>query len=500
MHFDPQRQRLARRDAIGGGLDSGDRLPCGRRIGSVAAIEHQCQLAADLLQPEQEPVIVVLQHRDPGAITVFLRREAHHRLGSRVLVLLAAGEEGGIAIVTQPHGARLQLRRAALEREPAAAGVAQHHPVRRQLPVEFVAKREPAIGRHRRRGLRRQIGPRGGPRDRLPGVGDPRPAILPAHRHQEGLAPGRVEVVGIRPHRKEGRPPFAVRRGDQLGMPRRSDRIGAVARQTALGQDRVGRIGFIGARDALRAQDHLAMPLSGAPLGTAQIIIAVLLEDVRPLDPDRLLREVDAAVHQHLSRADRLQRLEIELLDPDRPVTLIFGRALGRAIVEDPGLAVGVEEQRRVDATLESRQPHRIRPWPGRILCCDHEISAAIDAGVEDVESPGLRLDRRREHAARQAELFEVELLGPIDRVADLRPADQVAAAKHRDAGEIAESRRDEIEVLADAGHARVGIKALQDRIAILIGRRVHGPVHRILTAIFEPVEARDRLGGRRRG
>ena len=59
---------------------------------------------------------------------------------------------------------------------------------------------------------------------------------------------------------------------------------------------------------------------------SAEIVPAILLVDVRAFDPDRLLADVDAAVEDHLARPDRLLRLEVELLNPDRALKLRISR------------------------------------------------------------------------------------------------------------------------------------------------------------------------------
>ena len=181
-------------------------------------------------------------------------------------------------------------------------------------------------------------------RDNVPGPGDPRPAIFPAHRQQECLAARIVQIIAIGSHRQEGHPPFAILGLDHVGVSGRGDRIGPVARQVALGEDRIAFIGGEGAHRLGRAQHDLRMAFRGPALGRSHVIMTVFLEDMGPFDPDRLFREIDTAIDQQLARTNRLLRLEIELLDPDRPVPVILRPALRRAVVENIGLPVIVEE------------------------------------------------------------------------------------------------------------------------------------------------------------
>ena len=113
------------------------------------------------------------------------------------------------------------------------------------------------------------------------------------------------------------------------------------------------------------------MAALGAALGAHQVIPVLDEIEVRAFDPDRLFREVDSAVDDDLARADELARREVELLDPDGAMAVVERCALGRPVVKDKGLAIVVEEKRRIDA-VDLLEPHRIRPraradsWPSR--------------------------------------------------------------------------------------------------------------------------------------
>ena len=163
------------------------------------------------------------------------------------------------------------------------------------------------------------------------------------------------------------------------------------------------------------------------------------------------------------------------ILDPDRAMALVARRPRsGGPLLRTYALP---SSSKKSDGSipLDVRQPDRVRPRAGRVRRGDEEIAAAIDAGVEDVERAVMMLDRRREDAARQAEPVEIELLRPVDHIADLRPVDEVAAAEDRDAREVREGRSDEIIIVAGARDARVGVEA--GRIGLRYSP-APGPVH----------------------
>ena len=195
-----------------------------------------------------------------------------------------------------------------------------------------------------------------------------------------------------------------------------------ISRQVALRQDRVAGIRPRTVPTASGCAARPANAAARAALGAAQVIPACPLIYVRAFDPDRVLARIDAAVDQHLARTLQLQRGAVELLDPDRAVAAVARRAFRRAVVQHVRTSVVVDEHRRIDAALQLRQPRRIGPRARRILRSHDVVAAAVHVRVEDVERAVAILDARREHAARHAELAEVELRRPIDDAADLPP------------------------------------------------------------------------------
>ena len=67
---------------------------------------------------------------------------------------------------------------------------------------------------------------------------------------------------------------------------------------------------------------------------------------------------------------------------------------------------------------------------------------------------------------ARGRDAVEVELPGPVDDVADLLPAHEIATVEDRQAGHVLEGRAGQVVVLADPADRRVGVAAGKQRVA----------------------------------
>src|SRR4051812_12117817 len=121
----------------------------------------------------------------------------------------------------------------------------------------------------------------------------------------------------IRPHTEKDRPPLAILRLDEIRVARRRDREGTRTVEVSLREDWIAVVWHEGSARRLAPEHHLGMLVRRPAFGANQIVLAVHLQHMRCLDPDRMLREVDAAVHDHRPRTDELLRREIELLNPD---------------------------------------------------------------------------------------------------------------------------------------------------------------------------------------
>ena len=258
----------------------------------------------------------------------------------------------------------------------------------------------------------------------------------------------------------------------------------------ALRENRIAGERHVRSPHRVAPEHHFAVLIRRAPLGADQIVLPILAEDVRRLDPDRLLREVDAAVHDQLARADHPLSGDVELLQPDRTMPLVEWRSDRRAVVHDVGLTVVV------DRVGERREKDRIRPRALRIFRRDEEVATPIDDGVDQVEGAVVISDRRREETSRDAGAVQIELGRSVEHVADLRPRHEILAVEDRDPWEVREARDDEVVVVADAHHARIGIEAGKDRIEILVLRRRDGLVDRVVADVLEPLESRIAIVG----
>src|SRR3546814_9604828 len=92
-----------------------------------------------------------------------------------------------------------------------------------------------------------------------------------------------------------------------------------------------------GAAKFLCAEHDLRMVDAGAAFGGGQVIIAVLAEDMRPLDPDGLFADVDAAVDDLRALPNHPAGAPVEFLDPGGAMAVIAGRLVGGAVVDDIG-------------------------------------------------------------------------------------------------------------------------------------------------------------------
>ena len=230
------------------------------------------------------------------------------------------------------------------------------------------------------------------------------------------------------------------------------------------------------------------MIFRSSAFGRDQIDPTIPDKQVRPLDPHRIGLRVDAAVDQHRARTDGLEG-GIDLLQPDGAMAGVIGHARWRPVIYDPARAIGRKEQRRIDRVIDPFQPDGVGPRARRICCGDDEIAATIDAGVDDKEFAVVVAERRSKQPARHFELGEIDLVWPVDGVADLPPVNEVAAVEDRQAGKIGKSRGDEVIIVADAEHAGVRVEARQHRVSKFAGLR-DGPVD-VAPTIVEPVKAR---------
>ena len=352
---------------------------------------------------------------------------------------------------------------------PRNAGRADERPVASEfVAVEVVGQRE--VARHGDVGRRvgGEVGALRDVRDHLAGREDHRPPALgPVDGQHERLSARVVLVAAVRPRAEEDRPPVAGRRLHEVGVAGRGDleRTGGV--EIALRQDRPPLPRLIRSHHVPAAEDDDRVVDLRPALGREQVVPPVALENVRSLDPRRLLGQVRPAVDDQAALADHRQRLQVDLLDPDGPVPEVGRLDGGQVRIGDVGPAVVVHEQVRVDAA--EGEPDRVGPGPGRVRRRDDAVAVPLGPGREHVERALVMADGGGEDAARDAGPLQGELRGPVEHVPDLGPRHQVAAVPDRDARKGGERGVDEVVVLPDAGHARVRVKPQQHRVEILV-------------------------------
>ena len=313
------------------------------------------------------------------------------------------------------------------------------------------------LRRLRHRGLRERRDPGHIRIDPALAVHD-RPGVpVPADRRKAGLAAqDMVDRSGAVAETQEHHPPGAVRRLDEVGVAGPLQEV-AGGDAALLGQDRVAGVAGIGAADVRTAGDVDLVAHLRAALGDQQVVVAVLLVEVRALGA-----AVPVPFPDYDGRRLQLESLRVELGEPD---------AVHRP--DQVHLPVFPEE-RGVDAR-HAVDEDRVAPGTGRILRRHDEIalSAAdgVDVGRDHIEFPVVVADRRGEDAAARAAPAQVDLGRTVQDIADLLPVDQITAVEDRHTREILEGAVDQVEIIPDTADARIGVIARNHGVHIALGR-----------------------------
>ena len=450
---------------------------------------------------QEVPVVLILKRHQSGGDTRGRDLELRRCIEGRVL--LTTAEIRKVRLIVQADRQRTNDQRAgfAAQIEPLLLRYSRLQPFRlERFTIELIAPGEVAAhgsleGLGSLRSARHELRTLVHVRNRLALLENHRPAVLPGDRQQERLAPRVVFAFAVCARREEHGPPRTIGRFDHIGMTCIDHGIRACRRQVALRENGIAGVRLERTPGRTAAKDHFGVIDLRAAFRAHEVVPAVALVEVRAFDPDRFVGEVHPAIDDDFARPHELACGDVELLNPDGAMAFVQRLAFGRAVVQDVRLAVVIEKERGIDP-IDLRQPLRIRPGPGRIRRSHEEVSAAIDRRVDHIEHAIVELDGGCEHTTRHAEPIEVELRGTIDRVTHQLPMHEVRTFQDRDAWEVGERRVHQIELIACARDARVGIKTGQDRIAILTGSewRIENLV---TTGVLEPVE-RHRLGMRR--
>ncbi len=283
---------------------------------------------------------------------------------------------------------------------------------------------------------------------------DDRPAVGPAHRSQERLAAEHVPAgrSAARSHPEQHHPPRSVGCLHEVGVAGVLDRtVGAAVRE-----DRIGGTGFERSARRWTARYRDAVAAFGAALGDHQVPVLADVVEVRGLgclaagragpDPSRFAEGLPGV------------RIDAQLRDSRH------GAPAGAVVV--PG-EVGVDAG-------DVGQRDRIGPLAGRVGRGDQQVaSAGTHVRGDQPESAVVMPQRRRVDAGRRRRAGgQRQLLGTVERVADLRPVHEIPAVEDRHAREVFKAGAREVVVLADAADTRVRMQPRDDGIVERLGHR----------------------------
>ena len=224
-------------------------------------------------------------------------------------------------------------------------------------------------------------------------LGDVREAVeAPVHGHQERFAAQLLNAAGARTATQEHGPPFAVGCLHYVGMASAGNRVGAPRFQFALREHRVAAPAGVRAKHRVGPVGHFRVEYAGAAFGADDVVLAVDFIYVRAFVACQAL----LGAHARFAELDRctrgLARSAVKPCYAQAAVVAPLGLPFGRLLVYDIGLAVVVEEERRVDA-VDGWQPYGVAPvvvhW---VFGCDVEV-AAPHIGGKHVVSAGLRVE-----------------------------------------------------------------------------------------------------------
>ena len=279
----------------------------------------------------------------------------------------------------------------------------------------------------------------------LPAVDD-RPALFPGHRREEGLAAQVMVISAIAAVSQEDDPPGAVGGLEEVAVPGALD-VAFLRGQRAVREDGIIGIRFIRAVDVPAARDSQLVRQFRASFRYEQIIPAVLPVDMRTF------RKTSArSAPERFPGGQGGAGLRVDFAQGDGGVGVGYHIAFSI-----------LEVERRVDALL--LQPDGFAPRACGIGGGDHEVAAAAHVGRDHVEGAVVVPDGRCIDAQRGVGMLQRQLRGPVQDIADLLPVLQVAAVEHGHAGEVVETRIDQVVVSAHRHHGRVGMETGQDGI-----------------------------------
>ena len=275
-----------------------------------------------------------------------------------------------------------------------------------------------------------------------------RPAAFgPLDGSDEGLATQMVVHPAKLAISQEGDPPRAVGSLDKVAVPRALHAL-RLSLHAAVREDGVVGTGLIGAFYAAAAGDGERVGELGAAFRDEQVVIAILLIDVRPLGVSSAGATPEEAAFREL-----LAGVGIDGAEGNGVV----------GVADHVAAAIVVPEERGVDAPL--LQPARFAPRAEGIGGGDDEVAPSAHEGGDHVEgavviAEGGGIDARPRRGA-----VERQLRGPAEDVAYLLPMDEVGGVIKRHAGEVLERRVHQIVVVPHTADGRVGMEAGDDGV-----------------------------------
>ncbi len=240
------------------------------------------------------------------------------------------------------------------------------------------------------------------------------------------------------------------------------------------GKDRPGRAGLVRPVDPARPRHRHGVIPARATFGDDQVVPAVAPQQVRPLGEAKLRAGIDDAALTGQGAVGKA----IFLQDDTAEMRLI--RAMVPQHVEQIGAPVFVVKQRWIEAAAV--EPDRVGPVAfdrrrrhqavmkiaqGQAVDAAYRrVAIAQDDRIGEIENPVLVRQARRPDAAAVGYAAQIQLRRPAQRPADQAPMDEVARMVDLDAREPFEGRGRYVIVVTDANDRRIGIEALENRIA----------------------------------
>ena len=220
-----------------------------------------------------------------------------------------------------------------------------------------------------------------------------RPVILPLHSGKESLTP-HGGIPFQRSDRQHDHIPLVIYRLHQISMAHITDWI--FPAQVSMCQDWITEVIFIWSVYILTAAYSNCVIRAGASLCMHDIIVFPDFIQMRSLRPDNISHGTVPYI-MHFSY--QLHVLNIQLLNPDIPVTIILAsRRIGVCSNIIAG-SILIKEQAGV-YSIRSLNVMRLRPRSCWILGCNNEITTVRYIGAYDIKCSFMITDCRCEQAS----------------------------------------------------------------------------------------------------